>query len=212
MVRTSLSDGIDPPAEWTEREYQGSRVMSTKDRWYYVHGGQKQGPVSSAQLDRLANTGQLAPEDRIWLDGDDPANGLHARAAVDFSNLLPAVPRSSTAPTAFDVQTGLIHDPKQPSCGRKSLKPAQGTTALSVQEAYLKAKRDLLDWLDLERNRPLVLAGALSTLEQDPALRRFLESQRRYGETLVKKLRDYLAFMLKNRQAYHQELQRQGYR
>lgn len=39
--------------------------------WYYAHDQQQMGPVSSAELKRLAAAGQLAVDDLVWREGMD---------------------------------------------------------------------------------------------------------------------------------------------
>jgi hypothetical protein len=39
------------------------------DNWYYAKGGQQQGPVSEAELKRLAEAGQLQRGDLVWHEG-----------------------------------------------------------------------------------------------------------------------------------------------
>ena len=39
------------------------------DQWYYAQRGNRSGPVSSAELKQLAESGRLTPEDMIWNDG-----------------------------------------------------------------------------------------------------------------------------------------------
>jgi hypothetical protein len=37
--------------------------------WYYCRNGQRHGPVTSAELQRLARTGALTPQDHVWKEG-----------------------------------------------------------------------------------------------------------------------------------------------
>jgi hypothetical protein len=37
--------------------------------WYYSRAGQRHGPVSAAELLRLARGGALAPQDWVWKEG-----------------------------------------------------------------------------------------------------------------------------------------------
>jgi protein phosphatase len=60
------------------------------DRWYYTHAEQTLGPVTAAQLRKLATDGRLAPTDRIWPEGRDRREAVEARAAIDFGT--PAAP------------------------------------------------------------------------------------------------------------------------
>ena len=39
------------------------------DEWYYSKGGERLGPVTTAQLKELAAKGELAPSDLIWKEG-----------------------------------------------------------------------------------------------------------------------------------------------
>ena len=39
------------------------------EAWYYQRGDQRLGPVSSQELKRLANTGELQPTDLLWKEG-----------------------------------------------------------------------------------------------------------------------------------------------
>lgn len=38
-------------------------------QWRYIRNGQQLGPVSSADLQRLAAAGQLSPTDMVWREG-----------------------------------------------------------------------------------------------------------------------------------------------
>ena len=37
--------------------------------WYYIHEGRQYGPVSGAEIKKLAAGGQLLPTDLVWKDG-----------------------------------------------------------------------------------------------------------------------------------------------
>src|SRR4051812_18447658 len=37
--------------------------------WYYLRGGQQQGPIGSAELKQLAATGGLGADDMVWKEG-----------------------------------------------------------------------------------------------------------------------------------------------
>jgi TM2 domain-containing membrane protein YozV len=61
--------------------------------WYYSHGGQRLGPVSSEQLKDLAAAGKLGPDDLVWKEGMDdwvPAGKV--------KKLLPATTAGAPAP------------------------------------------------------------------------------------------------------------------
>jgi hypothetical protein len=61
------------------------------DKWYYTHGDEIHGPVSAAELRRLAHTGGLLPADLIWAAGVDASRAVPAEAALSLA-----------APTAED--------------------------------------------------------------------------------------------------------------
>ncbi len=58
------------------------------DDWYYSVGDQRSGPVSPAELKRVADAGHLQPTDLVWKDG--MAQWVQARAVKGlFANALP---------------------------------------------------------------------------------------------------------------------------
>lgn len=70
----------------------------TGEEWHYTSNNQKFGPVSSAELKKLAATGKLKPSDLIWKDGWDdwkPADKIKG-----LLNLTPPpIPRNSPSST-----------------------------------------------------------------------------------------------------------------
>jgi len=58
------------------------------DEWYYSRDKSKHGPVTRAELDALAASGELRPRDLVWSDGM-PA----WQSARTVEGLLPAAPR-----------------------------------------------------------------------------------------------------------------------
>ena len=80
--------------------------MSNK-QWYYADDSEaQQGPVSAAELKRLALAGRLKPEHEVWREGMD-----NWAAAGTIKGLLPG-PSSQAAgprvakPAAVEKQTG----------------------------------------------------------------------------------------------------------
>ena len=170
------------------------------DRWQYKHNNKVCGPVGSIQLDQLAAAGKLAPDDLIWLEGDDPALAIRARAAVDFTNI-------KTAPldTGFDAATGRVIDPEKFKSWQKQQRAQKAQEVggpPTLQEAYVKARTELSAWLDLPRNRPLILAGDMNAIRQDPGMTRFMQTQQRYGPEMLHKLWAHLEYMVENRRRY----------
>jgi hypothetical protein len=73
------------------------------EEWFYAHEGNEFGPFSSAQLKRLAASGQIQPTDLVWKAG--VAKRVPARAV---KGLCPA-----SAPAA-QLQPAAAHTPSQP--------------------------------------------------------------------------------------------------
>ena len=187
------------------------------DRWLYRHQGKQQGPVSSAQLDQLAASGKLGPDDVLWMEGDDPSMGIHARAALDFSALRGGAPTQHTsgAPTVaesgFDANTGRIIDPEKFRRWQKEqqLKRNQERKdGPTIQEVYEKARGDLSNWVDLDKNRRLILTADMEALRHDDSLRKFMHAHQRFGDEILHKLWHHLEFVVENRRKYYYALAR----
>ena len=67
-------------AEWTPAgqigdlfparpEFRAQPAVHSADLWYYGDGEQRHGPVSIDELRRLASSGQLRPDDLVWIRG-----------------------------------------------------------------------------------------------------------------------------------------------
>src|SRR6516225_3179064 len=54
-------------------------------QWYYARGDRQSGPVSSRELKRLADAGELLPTDLVWKDGE-----TKRRPAAAFTHLFAA--------------------------------------------------------------------------------------------------------------------------
>jgi hypothetical protein len=80
---------------------------------------------------------------------------------------------------------------------------AGSPTNASLMEVFRKARVAVENWVDDERNRPLVLRGALEEIHQDPGLRGILQPFAGYGPLLREKLLMHLAFMVENRRKYY---------
>lgn len=93
------------------------------DRWYYIHAGKTQGPVTSSQLRQLAASGQLAPNDPIWPEGGQQSGAVPAQAAVDFTSTPPPQPPPTPQPLTNkpdwldDVRTAPAVPPSAPNRG-----------------------------------------------------------------------------------------------
>ena len=92
-------------------------------QWFWMKGGQKQGPVDTAELKRLAQIGQLLPTDMIWREG--MANWVSAANAkglfvdtkdqsmrVEPPRAIPPPPVPCTGPGApfHDIFSHFWHD------------------------------------------------------------------------------------------------------
>lgn len=78
------------------------------EQWYVGRQGNREGPMSSADLRRLAATGLLAPSDLVWRDGMTDwvaAGSIRGLFAVAEPSLVPGVPANPYAsPAAADLQ------------------------------------------------------------------------------------------------------------
>ncbi|HZU36457.1 MAG TPA: GYF domain-containing protein, partial [Gemmataceae bacterium] len=52
------------------------------ERWYYTHDGQRFGPVSTEDLDRLTAEHRLLPTDLLWRMGADPSTAVEAGTVI----------------------------------------------------------------------------------------------------------------------------------
>jgi serine/threonine protein kinase len=191
--------------QWVESQplEEVNAAPAIADRWYYTHQGRRYGPVSSSQLDQLASAGNLSPEDRLWMEGDDPGLGIHARAAVDFS----ALRRQSAPPTeataGFNPETGRIIDADKFRRWQKERRtPEVSAAGATLQDIFFRARTDLSNWVDLDKNRPLIMTGDMEAIRQDGGLKLFMQTQRRYGDEMVHKLWHHVEFMVENRRKY----------
>jgi len=64
-------------------------------QWYYVHGGDRQGPVERESLDSLVRSGGLSPDDLVW--GEGMADWKPAR---EVPGLFGAAPAATQPPVA----------------------------------------------------------------------------------------------------------------
>lgn len=94
-------------------------------QWYYIHDGQRFGPVEEGELIRLASQSQLLPSDLVW----NASMGQEWKPAASVPNLfsMPAVPRKNGIP-------GSTHNRDLMQMARESL---QGQWAIAVGAALL---------------------------------------------------------------------------
>jgi hypothetical protein len=64
-------------------------------QWFYSRGGQRQGPVSSKQFQRMAAVGQLQPTDLVWKDGMEQ---WVTASSIKGLFVVPTTPTSPTSP------------------------------------------------------------------------------------------------------------------
>jgi TM2 domain-containing membrane protein YozV len=97
--------------------------------WYYSHGGQRHGPVSSDQLKELVASGKLRADDLIWKEGMD--NWMPAGKS---KKLFPGTPAAAGPASAAPARMGDVdHAPAAgmpPDISYKKL--AAGLTAIQV--------------------------------------------------------------------------------
>jgi hypothetical protein len=278
------------------------------DRWFYTHEGKTHGPVSAAEIKRLAAAGLLLPTDLLWPAGTDPKGAVSVAAAVaaeppaptgpavpdwlgdvalaERSGAAAAVPRPpallhwlddirriegqrppaeaprpaqpapvlarpaptpvaaavpspvppplppppavpAVAPpalpspvpappaagrpeqTGLDPTTGQILDPilfhhwlRQQSLERQQELASRPTP--TIEELFEQGRRELERWVDLEDNKPLILAGDLQALRQDARLRAILQPYECWGAAMTARLLRHLEFLAENRRRFYQ--------
>ena len=74
---------------------------------------------------------------------------------------------------------------------------------MTVYEAFLTARKDLQDWVDADSRKPLVLAGDIGTMKQDPYILGLVQTYKGYGPTMVEKLSKHLDFLVDNRRQFY---------
>jgi hypothetical protein len=77
--------------------------MASTQEWHYSRNGNQVGPVTAADLKRLASTGQLSPTDLIWKEGWEdwkPAAGIKGL----FNDALPSTPVPPPLPVVTDAK------------------------------------------------------------------------------------------------------------
>ena len=89
-----------------------------KQEWYYAAGGQKHGPISSAQLKELAASGRLQRTDPIWQEGmEKPVKAGTVRGIFLKPPPVPAVRNPSPTRIVQDkapaATPSVQHRPKQ---------------------------------------------------------------------------------------------------
>lgn len=73
--------------------------------WHYARGGEKHGPITTAQLKELATTGQLSPDDLVWRE--DMKDWRKASTVKGlFPEATPSVATTATAPPPPPPQPG----------------------------------------------------------------------------------------------------------
>jgi hypothetical protein len=75
------------------------------DQWYFSKGDDhQQGPVSAQELNRMAQSGKLRPDDLVWKEGMGEWVSASRIKQLTFSVPSP-VPTTSPSPTRFDAET-----------------------------------------------------------------------------------------------------------
>ena len=96
--------------------------------WYYHNKGQQHGPVQESELQRLAQSGELSPEDLVW----NPSMGEQWATASTIEGLFvspPEIPKPSTSPSSSTAETSgssLIPNKELMRMARESLKGKWG--------------------------------------------------------------------------------------
>jgi len=71
--------------------------------WFYVRDNQQVGPVALEQLQTLARSGELRPEDRVWTEG--MPDWVPASTVPDLQTSMPATPAGQVAVAPVGAST-----------------------------------------------------------------------------------------------------------
>jgi hypothetical protein len=131
-----------------------------------------------------------------------------ARATPRPGQATPRAPAVSPESMGFNPETGQILDRQrfiqwQRAQQLQKQQEAQSVPpTASVYEAFLKARRDLHQWVDAEQNQPLIRAGNLEAVRRDPVVQGLVQAYQAYGETMLAKLWKHLELLVENRQKF----------
>ena len=123
-------------------------------------------------------------------------------SAVAPSVPLPATPSqaepASPETTGYDAETGQVLDAAKYARWRREQLTVKEQPAMTVYEAFLTARQSLQEWVDAEASKPLVLAGDIDSIKQNPAVIALVQTYKGYGPTMVEKLSKHLDFIVLN--------------
>ena len=116
-------------------------------QWYYVHGGDRQGPVDRESLDSLVRSGGLSPDDLVW--GEGMADWKPAREVPGLFGAAPAAaqppapdPANPYASPASMVGQGSVARPTPEGKLQVIDPPAQVNVGGPIQLAFEILKKD----------------------------------------------------------------------
>lgn len=208
--------------QWVETQpiEEVNAVPPPAVRWVAAHRGQRLGPMPVYQLQQFASTGQIDPDDLIWMEGDDRTLAIAAKSVLDFTPAKnpaaaarPQAPKPAPAPAVspyeemgHNPETGQVFDAvkfRKWQQQQAEKKQREAAAAPSTTEAFQKARLHLDRWVDFDRNRRPIMAGDMDFVRQDPDIQRFMQHYARYGQDMVHKLWEHLQFMVENRRKYY---------
>ena len=97
------------PAEVSVGPESLEQSASKGEQWYYMRAGKQSGPVSAAELKRMASCGHLSPTDMVWKEGMPnwvSAEKLKGLFAAPVASVPSAPFGSSRAPLATQIVAG----------------------------------------------------------------------------------------------------------
>jgi hypothetical protein len=120
----------------------------------------------------------------------------------------PPIKRPSPQETGYDPDTGQILDPvKFKKWQREQQQLAEQAAASepgeTIYETFRRARNALSAWADLDQNQPLLIRGNMNEVRQDPEVHRMMQSYQAYSHELVRKLWDFLEFLVENRRKFY---------
>ena len=113
-------------------------------QWYYAQQGQQRGPVSKRQLQRMAASGELQPDDLIWHEGLAdwaPASSIPGLISAERLAAASAASTDSLAHALGQPDAQLLGDPAQanqnhPSASQSSSPDSTDPAAASILDFH----------------------------------------------------------------------------
>ena len=136
----------------------------TNTAWFYSHGDKEQGPVSRAQLDALARSGQLKADDLVWHEGLEDWQTAASAGIVTMPS-----PKATASRQVAPPPQPVANESAQNPSPRPSTPPSQTNSNVnnpgSTSRSFPALDRDqLLKNFGFFVGQPMILFGLVFVL------------------------------------------------